>query len=103
MKIKAIFLLVTATLLMVLAACQEETEPPTASIPPSEATAPVTPDAAPSELPSETPGKEDSGLAEYQTALRQIISEHIYPDGRDTGSYREWSIWTRRIIRRNTM
>lgn len=80
LKISAVLLLC-----LTLAACQEKTNPPTASIPTSEATVSVMPDAASSEVPSEEPAEADSGLVEYQAALRQIVSEHIYPDGRDTG------------------
>lgn len=80
LKIAAVLLLC-----LTLAACQEKTNPPAASVPPSEATASTTPDAALSELPSVEPAEADSALAEYQAALRQIVSEHIYPDGTDTG------------------
>lgn len=78
---------ITAALLLclTLAACQEKTDPPAASVPPSEATASVTPDVASSGLPSGEPAEAESELAEYQSALRQIISEHVYPDGKDTG------------------
>lgn len=73
-------------LCLTLAACQEKTDPPAASVPTSEATASVTPDVTPSELPSEEPAEvKNEGLAEYQAALRQIVSEHVYPDGTDTG------------------
>lgn len=78
---------ITAVLLLclTLAACQEKTDPPAASVPPSEATASVIPDATPSEPPSQELAEAESGLAEYQFALQQIAFEHIYPDGRDTG------------------
>lgn len=85
---------VVLLLCLTLAACQEKNDPPEVSVPTSETTASVTPDAIPSELPSgepmETPSAEpdevkSEGLAEYQAALRQIISEHIYPDGTETG------------------
>lgn len=85
---------VVLLLCLTLAACQEKTDPPTVSVPTSEATASVTPDTTPSELPSGEPAETSSvepdevkneGLAEYQFALQQIAFEHIYPDGRDTG------------------
>lgn len=76
----------TLLLCLTLAACQEKTDPPAASVPTSEATASMTPDVTPSELPPEEPAEaKNEGLAEYQAALRQIAFEHIYPDGRDTG------------------
>ncbi len=80
MKISLVLLLCLS-----LAACQEKTDSPAASVSPSEATASVTPDAAPSELPSQESAEVKSGLAEYQAALRQLVSEHVYPDGTDTG------------------
>ena len=78
---------VVLLLCLTLAACQEKTDPPAASVPPSEAAASVTPDAISPELPSgepkETPSAEpdevkSEGLAEYRSALRQIVSERIY-------------------------
>lgn len=72
-------------LCLTLAACQEKTDPPAVSVPPSETTASVTPDVTPAGLPSEEPAEAESGLAEYQAALRQLAFEHVYPDGTDTG------------------
>lgn len=76
---------VVLLLCLTLAACQEKTDPPAVSVPTSETTASMTPNVTPSEPPSEEPAEVESGLAEYQAALRQIVSEHIYPDGTDTG------------------
>ena len=77
---------VVLLLCLTLAACQEKTDPPAVSVPTSEATASMIPDAAPSELPSEEPAEtKNERLAEYRSALRQIVSEHVYPDGTDTG------------------
>lgn len=93
MKYTKLFaILLACSMLFCLAACNNQKAAP--SEPLEDTTTTMSPDATPSEPSSgeraETSSVEpaevkNEGLAEYQTALLQIVSEHIYPDGTDTG------------------
>lgn len=82
--IKIFAILLACSMLFCLAACGSQKAAP--SEPLEDTTITMSPDATPSEPSSgERAEVKNEGLAEYQAALLQIVSEHIYPDGTDTG------------------
>lgn len=82
--IKIFAILLACSMLFCLAACGSQKAVP--SEPLEDTTITMSPDATPSEPSSgERAEVKNEGLAEYQAALLQIVSEYIYPDGTDTG------------------